>query len=174
MHVFRMWVSIGYVTWYIYKTLKTFKLPGILELQPRGVSWSDNTIRWLVLPPVSSSLHFWDGLIMYFSHRITPLTSNIRGHLLQLILPDMVDHTFMAFPIPLHSLDPMDHFCYFDVSKIIPKNMHYLLYVTFKPILRNLILLKKNFNWITLAPHIGKRNAMLSRITFLSFQNTPI
>ena len=31
------------------------------------------------------------------------------------------------------SLDPMDHFCNFDVSKIIPKNMSYLLYATFKP-----------------------------------------
>jgi len=29
-----------------------------------------------------SSLHFWDGIIMYFSHRMTPLTSHIRGHLL--------------------------------------------------------------------------------------------
>ena len=29
-----------------------------------------------------SSLHFWDGLIMYFGHRIIPLTSHIRGHLL--------------------------------------------------------------------------------------------
>ncbi len=29
-----------------------------------------------------SSLHFWDGLIMYFGHRMTPLTSHIRGHLL--------------------------------------------------------------------------------------------
>ena len=33
------------------------------------------------------------------------------------------------------SLDPMDHFCTFDVSKIIPKNMHYFPYATFKPIL---------------------------------------
>ena len=41
---------------------------------------------------------------MYFGHRITPLTSHIRGHLLQLILPHMVDHTFMAFPIPLQTL----------------------------------------------------------------------
>ena len=31
---------------------------------------------------VPSSLHFWDGLIMYFGHHITPLTSYIRGHLL--------------------------------------------------------------------------------------------
>ena len=61
-------------------------------------------IGWLVLPPGSSSLHFWDGLIMYFNHRITPLTSHIRGHLLQLILPHMVDHTFMAFPVPLQTL----------------------------------------------------------------------
>ena len=59
------------------------------------------TIGWLVLPPGSSSLHFWDGLVMYFNNRITPLTSHIRGHLLQLILPHMVDHTFMDFPVPL-------------------------------------------------------------------------
>ena len=59
------------------------------------------TIGWLVLPPGFSSLHFWDGLIMYFGHRINPLTSHIRGHMLQLILPHMVDHTFMAFPIPM-------------------------------------------------------------------------
>ena len=32
-------------------------------------------------------------------------------------------------------LYPMDLFYTFDVSKIIPKNMHYLLYATFKPIL---------------------------------------
>ena len=40
------------------------------------------TIGWMVLPSVSSSIHFWDGLIMYFSHHITPLTSHIRGNLL--------------------------------------------------------------------------------------------
>ena len=33
------------------------------------------------------------------------------------------------------TLDPMDYFCTFDVSKIIPKSMHYFLYVTFKPVL---------------------------------------
>ena len=57
-------------------------------------------IGWLVLPPGSSSLHFWD-----FGHHITPLTSHIRGNLLQLILPHMVDHTFMAFPFPLQNLE---------------------------------------------------------------------
>ena len=31
---------------------------------------------------VPSSLHFWDGLIMYFGHHMTPLTSHIMGHLL--------------------------------------------------------------------------------------------
>ena len=61
------------------------------------------TIGWLVLPPSSSSLHFWDGLVMYFRHHITPMTSHIRGHLLQLILPHMVNHTFMAFPVPLQT-----------------------------------------------------------------------
>ena len=81
------------------------------------------------------TLHFSDGLIMYFSHRITPLTSHIRGHLLQLILPHMVDHTFMAFTVPLQTLyTPWTIFGTFDVSKIIPKNMHYFLYATFKPI----------------------------------------
>ena len=29
-----------------------------------------------------SLLHFWDGLIMYFGHHMTPLTSHIRGNLL--------------------------------------------------------------------------------------------
>ena len=62
------------------------------------------TIGWLVLPLGSSSLHFWDGIIMYFGHRMTPLTSHIRANLLQLILPHMVDHTFMAFLVPLQTL----------------------------------------------------------------------
>ena len=31
------------------------------------------------------------------------------------------------------TLDPMDYVCTFYVSKIIPKNTHYLLYVTFIP-----------------------------------------
>ena len=39
-------------------------------------------VGWMLLPPISSSLHFWDGFIMYFSHHVTPLTSHIRGHLL--------------------------------------------------------------------------------------------
>ena len=30
----------------------------------------------------SSLLHFWDGIIMYFIHRMTPLTSHIRGYFL--------------------------------------------------------------------------------------------
>ena len=30
-------------------------------------------IGWLALLLGSSSLHFWDGLIMYFDHRMTPL-----------------------------------------------------------------------------------------------------
>ena len=38
------------------------------------------------------------------------------------------------------SLDLMDHFCTFDVSNIIPKNMHYLLYATFKLILTYITL----------------------------------
>ena len=42
----------------------------------------------------------------------------------------------MAFPYPsADSLDPMDLFYTFDVSKIIPKNMLKLLHMTFKPFL---------------------------------------
>ena len=41
---------------------------------------------------------------MYFGHHITPLTSHIRRNLLQLVLPHMVDHTFMAFHVPLQTL----------------------------------------------------------------------
>ena len=84
----------------------------------------------------SSSLDFWDGLIMYSSHRMTPLTSYIRGHLLQLIFPHQVNHTCMAFPYPsTDSQDPMDLFYTFYVYKIIPKNMLKLPYTTFNPFL---------------------------------------
>ena len=41
-----------------------------------------------------------------------------------------------SLPCPyVDSLDPMDYFCTFDVSKIIPKNTYYFLYATFKPFL---------------------------------------
>ena len=52
----------------------------------------------------------------------------------------------MAFPCPsADSLDPMDYFCTFDVSKIIPKNTHYLLYAT-------LIPFSHTYTYITLKP----------------------
>ena len=38
------------------------------------------------------------------------------------------------------SLDPMDHFCTFDVSKIIPKNTYYLLYAAFNPFLAYIVM----------------------------------
>ena len=41
--------------------------------------------------------------IMYFGYRVTPLTSHIRGHMLQMILPHLVDHAFMAFPNPMQT-----------------------------------------------------------------------
>ena len=41
-----------------------------------------------------------------------------------------------GLPYPFaDSLDPMDHFCTFDVSNIIPNNMHYFPYTTSKPII---------------------------------------
>ena len=45
---------------------------------------------------------------MYFDHHVTPLTSHIRRNLLQLILPHMVDHIFMASLVPLQTLYPME------------------------------------------------------------------
>ena len=73
---------------------------------------------------------------MYFSHRITPMTSHIRG---ESVTADFTTHGgshLYGLPCPsADSLDPMDHFCTFDVSTIIPKNMSYLIYATFKSIL---------------------------------------
>ena len=55
------------------------------------------------------------------------------------VIADFTTHGeshFYGLPYPsTDSLDPMDHFCTFDVSKIIPKNMHCFLYANFKPIL---------------------------------------
>ena len=43
---------------------------------------------------------------------------------------------FYGLPCPSsNSLETMDHFCSFDVSNIIPKNMQKLPYMTFKPFL---------------------------------------
>ena len=109
---------------------------------------------WLVLPPSSSSLHFWDGLIMYFGHRITPLASHIRG---ASVTDNFTTHGrshIYGLPCPsVDSLDPMDYFCTFDVSKIIPKNTCYLPYATFKPFLAYI----RRYNSDT---HVG-RNAQL-------------
>ena len=55
------------------------------------------------------------------------------------VIADFTTHGeshFYGLPCPsVDSLNPMDHFCTFDVSKIIPKNMQKFPYVTFKPFL---------------------------------------
>ena len=53
----------------------------------------------------------------------TDFTTHGRSHIYGLPCPST------------ESLDPMDPFCTFDVSNIIPKNTHYLLYMTFNPFL---------------------------------------
>ena len=62
----------------------TLMYPGLLYVFAiicRVISWYH--ADWVAgIPLGSSSLHFWDGLIMYFGLRMTPLTSHIRGHLL--------------------------------------------------------------------------------------------
>ena len=75
---------------------------------------------------------------------VSPIVEEVRPldscqQLLQLILPHMVDRTFMAFPVPLQTLsDIMDQYCTFEVSKIIAKNICYLLYVTFNPFIASI------------------------------------
>ena len=59
----------------------------------------------------------------YVGFVIADFTTHGRSHIYGIPCPS-VDY-----------LDPMDCFCTFDVSKIIPKNMSYLIYTTFKPIL---------------------------------------
>ena len=55
------------------------------------------------------------------------------------VIDDFATHGelhFYGLPCPsADSLDPMDHFFNFDVSKIIPKNMQKLPYATFKEFL---------------------------------------
>ena len=72
------------------------------------------------------------------------VSSTITGQSLESIIADFTTHGgshLYGLPCPFaDSLDPMDHFCTFDVSKIISKNMPYLLHVTFKP---NLAYIRK-------------------------------
>ena len=59
-----------------------------------------------------SSLHFWDGLIMYFGHHMTPMTSHLRGICYSWFYHSRWITLCMAFPCPAaNSLDPLDHFC---------------------------------------------------------------
>ena len=60
--------------------------------------------------------------------------AKVRG-----VIADFTTHGgshLYGLPYPFaDALDPMEHFCTFDISKIIPKKMSYLIYPTFKPIL---------------------------------------
>ena len=58
---------------------------------------------------------------------------HIVGHVLVADFTTHGESHFYGLPCPsVDSLDPMDYFCSFDVSNIIPKNMQNFLYVTFK------------------------------------------
>ena len=78
------------------------------------LGWTYNVFRPLYYP---------SDLTHQGAYVIVDFTTHGRSHIYGLPCPSK------------NSLDPMDHFCTFDVSKIIPKNMHYLLYTNFKPIL---------------------------------------
>ena len=59
--------------------------------------------------------------------------------LIMSVIADFTRHGeshFYGLPYPFaDSLDPMEHFYTFDVSKIIPKNMQKLPHMTFNPFL---------------------------------------
>ena len=63
------------------------------------------------------------------------IKSSIISSLSHIVTADFTTHGrshIYGLPYPsADSLDPMDHFCTFDVSNIIPKKTHYLLYATF-------------------------------------------
>ena len=76
----------------------------------------------------------------YYPFHIPPPSPPMQPHFMaHIVTVDFTTHGgshIYGLPCPsVDSLDPMDHFCTFDVSKIIPKNTHYFLYATFKPFL---------------------------------------
>ena len=89
--------------------------------------YSHESIDMLICYPLDSDL---EAYFQVDTHIIPPsihVTANFTTH--------CGSHIY-GFPCPsADSLDPMDHFCTFDVSNIIPKNMHCFPYVTFKPII---------------------------------------
>ena len=82
-------------------------------------------------------LHYYNygmDFIMYFGHHITPLTSHIRGNLLQLfyhtwLITYLWPSLYLYRIFRTHGL-----ILYFYVSKFIPKNTCLLMYVTFNHI----------------------------------------
>ena len=74
-------------------------------------------------------IHFAKGLLnsSFFKDSFCSFTTNFTTH--------GGSHLYGIPYLSVDYLEPMDHFCTFDVSKIIPKNMSYLLYATFIPIL---------------------------------------
>ena len=76
-------------------------------------------VGWLVLPPGSSSLHFWDGIIMYFGHHVPLWPHKLRG-----IYYSWFYHTWLITLLwPSLSLcklfRPHGLILYFDVSNFI-------------------------------------------------------
>ena len=69
---------------------------------------------------------------MYNNVTIVPITADFTTH--------GGSHIY-GLPYPSAKfLGPMDHFCTFYVSNIIPKNMDYFPHTTFKPILADMTL----------------------------------
>ena len=106
-----------------------------ISLKIQAKNTRNYTIEWIQRGHWIPTLAYIEGLkwgdpkrLVHFAHFVTvsvtvDFTTHGGSHIYGLPCPST------------DSLDPMDHFCTFDVSKIIPKNTYYLLYTTFNPFL---------------------------------------
>ena len=116
----------------------TLMYPGLLYLFPvmcKVVSlYSANWMAGSSTAFFITSLLGWNYNVFWPLYHPSDLTHQVES-----VTADFTTHGGshlygLLYPF-VDSLDPMDHFCTLYVSNIIPKNMHYFLYATFKPLL---------------------------------------
>ena len=82
------------------------------------MTWNEEPCMWALEP--------LEHLMSQMTHSVVvtaDFTTHDRSHIYGLSCPSA------------DSLDPMDYFCTFDASNIIPKNTYYFMYMTFNPFL---------------------------------------
>ena len=103
-------------------------------------------LRWFVMsigrilneaPKRISPSRLWLRSLTWLWYRVRPITVDFTTH--------GWSHIYDLSCPSVDSLDPMDQYCTFDVSKIIPKNTYYLMYVTFNPFLA---YIRGYYTWI--------------------------